>query len=86
MQALGVTDGEFVWVGTARRSHGESRGLAQAVARQCLSSFHFKEAAANLLTIDAPDPTAKSRNLNSVPCVWRSVGEQPPYYCSTCWP
>jgi formate dehydrogenase major subunit len=60
MQALGVADGEFVRVTSRRgeitvkalRSHKPSRGSV-------FLPFHFKEAAANLLTIDALDPYGK---------------------------
>jgi formate dehydrogenase major subunit len=60
MQALGVADGEFVRVVSRRgevtvkavRSHKPSRGSV-------FLPFHFKEAAANLLTIDALDPYGK---------------------------
>jgi formate dehydrogenase major subunit len=60
MQALGVADGEFVRVASRRgeitvkavRSHKPSRGSV-------FLPFHFKEAAANLLTIDALDPYGK---------------------------
>jgi formate dehydrogenase major subunit len=60
MQALGVVDGEFVRVVSRRgevtvkamSSHKPSRGSV-------FLPFHFKEAAANLLTIDALDPYGK---------------------------
>jgi formate dehydrogenase major subunit len=60
MQALGVADGEFVRVVSRRgevtvkavSSHKPSRGSV-------FLPFHFKEAAANLLTIDALDPYGK---------------------------
>jgi formate dehydrogenase major subunit len=60
MQALGVADGEFVRVVSRRGevtvkalcSHKPSRGSV-------FLPFHFKEAAANLLTIDAIDPYGK---------------------------
>ena len=60
MQALGVADGEFVRVVSRRGevtvkavgSHKPSRGSV-------FLPFHFKEAAANLLTIDALDPYGK---------------------------
>ncbi|MGH2947394.1 MAG: formate dehydrogenase subunit alpha [Solirubrobacteraceae bacterium] len=58
--ALGVAEGDFVRV-TSRRgsieirvriSHRETRG-------SCFIPFHFREAAANVLTIDEIDPTGK---------------------------
>jgi formate dehydrogenase major subunit len=60
MQALGVADGEYVRVVSRRgevvvkalRSQKPSRGSV-------FLPFHFKEAAANLLTIDALDPYGK---------------------------
>ncbi len=60
MATLGVEDGEFVRVVSRRgevtvkalRSHKPSRGSV-------FLPFHFKEAAANLLTIDALDPYGK---------------------------
>jgi formate dehydrogenase major subunit len=60
MQALGVVDGEFVRMVsrrgeiavTATRSHKPSRGSV-------FLPFHFKDAAANLLTIDTLDPYGK---------------------------
>jgi formate dehydrogenase major subunit len=58
--ALGVGDGDFVRVRSrrgeieirARVSHRETRG-------SCFIPFHFREAAANVLTIDEIDPTGK---------------------------
>jgi formate dehydrogenase major subunit len=60
MGALGIADGEFVRVVSRRgevtvkalQSHKPSRG-------SIFLPFHFKEAAANLLTIDALDPYGK---------------------------
>jgi formate dehydrogenase major subunit len=57
---LGLTDGAIARVSSrrgsielaARVSHREARG-------NCFIPFHFREAAANLLTIDAVDPVAK---------------------------
>jgi formate dehydrogenase major subunit len=60
MIALGIADGDMVRVVSRRgeitvktiRSHKPSRGSV-------FLPFHFKEAAANLLTIDALDPYGK---------------------------
>jgi formate dehydrogenase major subunit len=60
MRALDITAGKFVRVVSRRgefmvkatRSHKPSRGSV-------FLPFHFKEAAANLLIIDAPDPCGK---------------------------
>jgi formate dehydrogenase major subunit len=57
---LGIADGDFVRVSSrrgtieleARLSHRETPG-------SCFIPFHFREAAANLLTIDAIDPVGK---------------------------
>jgi formate dehydrogenase major subunit len=59
-KAMGVTDGDFVRVSSrrgtielrARLSHRDTPGT-------CFVPFHFREAAANLLTIDEIDPTGK---------------------------
>ena len=59
-KAMGVTDGDFVRLSTrrgtietrARLSHRDTPGT-------CFMPFHFREAAANLLTIDEIDPTGK---------------------------
>jgi formate dehydrogenase major subunit len=59
-EALGVTSGDFVRVSSrrgsielrARLSHRDTPGT-------CFVPFHFREAAANLLTIDEIDPTGK---------------------------
>jgi predicted molibdopterin-dependent oxidoreductase YjgC len=60
MAALGVNDGEFVRVVSRR---GEVTVKAKASHKPAHGSvflpFHFKEAAANLLTIDALDPYGK---------------------------
>jgi formate dehydrogenase major subunit len=57
---MGVTDGDFVRVSSrrgtielrARLSHRDTPGT-------CFIPFHFREAAANLLTIDEIDPWGK---------------------------
>jgi formate dehydrogenase major subunit len=59
-RAMGVTDGDFVRVSSrrgtietrARLSHRDTPGT-------CFMPFHFREAAANLLTIDEIDPMGK---------------------------
>jgi formate dehydrogenase major subunit len=59
-RAMGVTDGDFVRLSTrrgsietrARLSHRDTPGT-------CFMPFHFREAAANLLTIDEIDPMGK---------------------------
>jgi formate dehydrogenase major subunit len=60
LQTLGLCDGEVVRV---RSRRGEIRLKARASKRMTRGSvfvpFHFKEAAANLLTIDALDPYGK---------------------------
>jgi formate dehydrogenase major subunit len=60
LQLLGIHDGEFVRL---RSRRGEIRLKARASMRMSRGSvfvpFHFKEAAANLLTIDALDPYGK---------------------------
>jgi len=60
LQMLGIHDGEFVRL---RSRRGEIRLKARASQRMSRGSvfvpFHFKEAAANLLTIDALDPYGK---------------------------
>jgi formate dehydrogenase major subunit len=60
LQMLGIDDGEFVRL---RSRRGEIILKARASARMTRGSvfvpFHFKEAAANLLTIDALDPFGK---------------------------
>jgi formate dehydrogenase major subunit len=59
-KAMGVTDGDFVRISSrrgtietrARLSHRDTPGT-------CFMPFHFREAAANLLTIDEIDPMGK---------------------------
>jgi len=59
-RAIGVADGDFVRVRSrrgsielrARLSHRDTPGT-------CFIPFHFREAAANLLTIDEIDPFGK---------------------------
>jgi formate dehydrogenase major subunit len=59
-KAMGVSDGDFVRVSSrrgtietcARLSHRDTPGT-------CFMPFHFREAAANLLTIDEIDPMGK---------------------------
>ena len=59
-RAMGVTDGDFVRLSSrrgtietrARLSHRDTPGT-------CFMPFHFREAAANLLTIDEIDPMGK---------------------------
>jgi formate dehydrogenase major subunit len=59
-RAMGVADGDFVRVSSrrgtielrARLSHRDTPGT-------CFVPFHFREAAANLLTIDEIDPFGK---------------------------
>jgi formate dehydrogenase major subunit len=59
-KAMGVADGDFVRVSSrrgtielrARLSHRDTPGT-------CFIPFHFREAAANLLTIDEIDPWGK---------------------------
>ena len=59
-KAMGVGDGDFVRVTSrrgaidvrARQSHPDTPGT-------CFMPFHFREAAANLLTIDEIDPVGK---------------------------
>ena len=59
-ERLGVADGEFVRVVSrrgavelaARLTHRENAGA-------CFIPFHFREAAANLLTVDDVDPVGK---------------------------
>jgi formate dehydrogenase major subunit len=63
MQTLGVADGEFVRVVSRRGEVREVRVKAVGSHKPSRGSvflpFHFKEAAANLLTIDALDPYGK---------------------------
>jgi formate dehydrogenase major subunit len=57
---LGVTSGDFVRV-SSRRGSIEVRALVshRDTPGTCFMPFHFREAAANVLTIDEVDPTAK---------------------------
>ncbi len=58
--ALGVLDGDAVRVSSRRGSLVAPARVTSRVGRgSCFMPFHFREAAANLLTIDALDPTAK---------------------------
>ena len=63
---MGVVDGDFVRV-TLRRGSIELR--AQVSHREtpgtCFIPFHFREAAANLLTIDEIDPFGRSPSSSS---------------------
>ena len=58
--AMGIEDGELIEV---RSRRGAVRARAKTTARSPLGTvfmtFHYAEAAANLLTIDAVDPVAK---------------------------
>jgi formate dehydrogenase major subunit len=59
-EAMGISDGDFVRVSSrrgtietrVRLSHRDTPGT-------CFMPFHFREAAANLLTIDEIDPMGK---------------------------
>ena len=57
---LGVTSGDFVRL-RSRRGSIEVRALLshRDTPGTCFMPFHFREAAANVLTIDEVDPTAK---------------------------
>ena len=57
---LGVRNGELVKV-TSRRGQLELSALVtgRVVKRSCFIPFHYREAAANVLTINAVDPQAK---------------------------
>jgi formate dehydrogenase major subunit len=57
---LGIADGEFARV-TSRRGSIELEALVshRETAGSCFIPFHFREAAANLLTIDEIDPVGK---------------------------
>jgi formate dehydrogenase major subunit len=59
-KAMGVTDGDFVRV-TSRRGAIETRARLshRDTPGTCFMPFHFREAAANLLTIDEIDPMGK---------------------------
>ena len=58
--AMGVAEGEFVRV-TSRRGSIElsARISHRDTPGTCFIPFHFREAAANVLTIDEIDPTGK---------------------------
>ena len=59
-EALGVSDGETVRVSSRRGSIELALRLSHIEAPgNCFIPFHFREAAANLLTIDAIDPVGK---------------------------
>jgi len=65
-RALGIRDGEMVRVSSRRgqvvaKAEGVD-GMANGVV---FMTFHFKEAAANLLTIAALDPVAKIPELKA---------------------
>ena len=57
---MGVVDGDFVRV-TSRRGSIElsARVSHRDTPGTCFVPFHFREAAANVLTIDEIDPTGK---------------------------
>ena len=57
---MGIADGEFVRV-TSRRGtiELEARVSHRETPGSCFIPFHFREAAANLLTIDEIDPVGK---------------------------
>ena len=58
--AMGVGDGDFVRVTAARGSIELVRGrVAPDTPGTCFIPFHFREAAANVLTIDEIDPIGK---------------------------
>mgnify|MGYP000465734709 CR=1 FL=1 len=63
-EELGIRDGEMVRV---RSRRGETTAKAQVTERvpkgTVFMTFHFREAAANLLTNDALDPVAKIPEL-----------------------
>jgi formate dehydrogenase major subunit len=76
--SLGLGDGDLAWVSSRRgtieiavkHSHAEARG-------NCFIPFHFREAAANLLTTDEIDPVGKIPEFKF--CAVRIVrAEQPP--------
>jgi formate dehydrogenase major subunit len=57
---LGIGDGDFVRVASRRGSIRVKARLGRRVARgNVFMAFHFREAAANLLTTDALDPVGK---------------------------
>jgi formate dehydrogenase major subunit len=59
-EAMGVTDGDFVRI-TSRRGTIETRARLshRDTPGTCFMPFHFREAAANVLTIDEIDPMGK---------------------------
>ena len=58
--ALGIADGEFARVTSRRGSiELEARVSHRETSGSCFIPFHFREAAANLLTIDEIDPFGK---------------------------
>jgi formate dehydrogenase major subunit len=59
-QRLGIADGEFARVSSRRGSiELEARLSHRETPGSCFIPFHFREAAANLLTIDEIDPVGK---------------------------
>jgi len=59
-ERMGIADGEFARVTSRRGSiELEARVSHRETPGSCFIPFHFREAAANLLTIDAIDPTGK---------------------------
>jgi len=76
---LGVTDGDLVEV---RSRRGEVRARARLTERSprgtVFMTFHFAEAAANLLTIDAVDPVAKIPEFKVAAVSVRKVAEPAP--------
>jgi formate dehydrogenase major subunit len=59
-QRMGIADGEFARVSSRRGSiELEARVSHRETAGSCFIPFHFREAAANLLTIDEIDPVGK---------------------------
>jgi predicted molibdopterin-dependent oxidoreductase YjgC len=63
-QQLGVTEGDLVWLTSRRNSMVTACRITDRVARgQVFVPFHFREAAANLLTNPVLDPYAKMAEL-----------------------
>jgi predicted molibdopterin-dependent oxidoreductase YjgC len=59
-QALSIQDGEMIKVSSRRGSVEISAFITDRVAEgSCFIPFHYREAAANVLTINAVDPVAK---------------------------
>ena len=59
-ERLGIADGEFARVTSRRGSiELEARVSHRETSGSCFIPFHFREAAANLLTIDEIDPVGK---------------------------